>query len=93
MQSRERILRIVKKIPEGKVASYTKVARLAKTSPRAVGAVMRANRDASVPCHRVVASDGSLHGFNRGLTEKKRLLEKEGIRIVGTRIIMKPRSG
>jgi AraC family transcriptional regulator of adaptative response/methylated-DNA-[protein]-cysteine methyltransferase len=30
-----------------------------------------------VPCHRVVASDGSLHGYGGGLWRKQRLLELE----------------
>jgi methylated-DNA-[protein]-cysteine S-methyltransferase len=32
-----------------------------------------------VPCHRVVAGDGSLGGFSGGLPVKKRLLRLEGI--------------
>ena len=31
-----------------------------------------------LPCHRVVASDGSLHGFGGGLAMKRQLLELEG---------------
>jgi O-6-methylguanine DNA methyltransferase len=32
---------------------------------RAVGAVMRTNYDPSIPCDRVIASDGSMGGYNR----------------------------
>ncbi|MFM2181613.1 MAG: hypothetical protein RIR54_907, partial [Actinomycetota bacterium] len=32
-----------------------------------------------VPCHRVVASDGSLGGYALGLTMKRRLLALEGV--------------
>jgi len=39
---------------------------------------MKNNHDRSVPCHRVIRSDGTLGGFNRGGTEKKKqLLEFE----------------
>ena len=31
-----------------------------------------------LPCHRVVASDGSLHGFGGGLAMKQALLELDG---------------
>lgn len=46
---------------------------------RAVANVMAENYDLTVPCHRVVRTDGSLGGYNRGgISEKKRLLECEG---------------
>jgi methylated-DNA-[protein]-cysteine S-methyltransferase len=34
-----------------------------------------------VPCHRVVGSDLSLHGYGGGLPMKRRLLELEGVKI------------
>jgi O-6-methylguanine DNA methyltransferase len=47
---------------------------------RAVGAACGANPlPLVVPCHRVVAGDGSLGGFSGGLPVKKRLLRLEGI--------------
>ncbi|MCK9518517.1 MAG: MGMT family protein, partial [Dehalococcoidia bacterium] len=46
---------------------------------RAIGAIMGANPiPLWLPCHRVVASDGSLHGFGGGLAMKQQLLELEG---------------
>ncbi|HLI58654.1 MAG TPA: MGMT family protein [Solirubrobacteraceae bacterium] len=48
---------------------------------RAVGAALGANpTPIIVPCHRVLAADGSLHGFSApgGITTKRRLLEIEG---------------
>ncbi|MBI4328456.1 MAG: methylated-DNA--[protein]-cysteine S-methyltransferase [Chloroflexi bacterium] len=45
---------------------------------RAVGQAVGANPlPIIVPCHRVVASDGSLHGYSGGLEMKKRLLARE----------------
>ena len=79
MESRDRILLAVKKIPRGYVCTYGAIASKAKTSPRAVGAVMRANRDPTVPCHRVVCSNASIGGFNRGIKTKIKLLKSEGI--------------
>ena len=46
---------------------------------RAVGAVMRKNFDESIPCHRVVHSDGTIGNYNRGgQARKTELLREEG---------------
>ena len=46
---------------------------------RAVGRAMATNPvPVIVPCHRVLAADGSLHGFGGGLEMKRRLLAIEG---------------
>lgn len=46
---------------------------------RAVGRAMATNPvPVLVPCHRVLAADGSLHGFGGGLEMKRRLLALEG---------------
>ncbi|KUK83504.1 MAG: Uncharacterized protein XD97_0165, partial [Pelotomaculum thermopropionicum] len=60
--------------------SYGQVARAAGSprGARAVGGVMRLNRTPLVvPCHRVIAADGSLGGFSGGLEMKKYLLNLE----------------
>lgn len=79
---RDRVIAIVKKIQKGKTLSYGAVATRAghPGAARAVGAVMAANRDKSVPCHRVIRADGSLGGYNglRGVGRKRELLEREG---------------
>lgn len=76
----ERVRRVVSRIPKGETLSYGEVARLAGNpgAARAVGAVMRRNFDAAVPCHRVVRADGAPGGYNRGGPEAKgRLLAAE----------------
>ena len=77
---RQKVLEIVKSIPAGGVMGYGEVARRAGNprAARAVGVIMRANHDPSVPCHRVIRSDGKLGGFNRGKKEKEKLLRSEG---------------
>jgi O-6-methylguanine DNA methyltransferase len=78
---REKVRTIVRNIPKGKTMTYREVAEKAGNpkAARAVGAVMRANYDSSVPCHRVIKSDGSLGNYNRGGNrEKRRLLVQEG---------------
>lgn len=77
---RDKVLRVVRKIPKGEVLSYGEVAKLAGSpgASRAVGNIMAKNYDKNVPCHRVIKSDGSLGGYNGGVKKKESLLKKEG---------------
>ena len=62
--------------------TYSEIAKRANEpkAARAVANVMAKNYDLSVPCHRVIRTDGKLGGYNRGGTEAKRkLLESEGV--------------
>jgi methylated-DNA-[protein]-cysteine S-methyltransferase len=77
----DKVRAVVRKIPTGSVLTYKDVASKAGNpkAARAVANVMAANFDTAIPCHRVIRSDGSLGGYNRGGTEKKRaILESEG---------------
>ena len=77
----DKVRDIVRKIPKGKTMTYKHVAAKAGNpkAARAVGAVMRTNYDPSVPCHRVIKSDGSFGSYNRGGTLKKQqILKAEG---------------
>jgi len=65
-------------VPIGYTVTYSVLAKLTGTSPRAIGTYMRQNRDLIiVPCHRVVSLRG-LGGYSRGIEFKKRLLRVEG---------------
>ncbi len=78
---RRRVLAAVSEIPYGKTSSYGEIARRAGSpgGARAVGQAVGANPvPLIVPCHRVIASDGSLGGFGLGLPMKRRLLDLEG---------------
>lgn len=73
--------RVVRAIPKGSVLSYGQVAEAAgfPGAARAVGTLMSKNFDPSIPCHRVIRSDGSLGPYNRGGESVKReLLKQEG---------------
>jgi len=78
---REQVLRVVARIPKGSVMTYGEVAHAAGNAraARAVGAILNTNYDSNIPCHRVVRSDGTLGGYNRGAARKKELLKKEGV--------------
>jgi len=61
--------------------TYKEVAQRASRpgSARAVGSIMAKNFDPSVPCHRVIKSDGTFGNYNRGGTLKKMaILRLEG---------------
>lgn len=91
MLFKDRVYSLTKQIPKGKVATYGQLAALAgqPRAARAVGSLMRHNPFAPVvPCHRVVAVDGSLNGyFGRSkLNQKKALLLKEGVQFSGEKV-------
>lgn len=70
-------------IPPGRTESYGEIARRigAEGAAQAVGRALGANPwPIVVPCHRVTAAGGALHGFSApgGLETKRRLLVIEG---------------
>ena len=68
-------------IPYGETRTYADIARTVHrpTGFRAVGMANNRNPIAIVvPCHRVIASDGTLCGYGGGLDIKRKLLELEG---------------
>jgi len=76
------VLDVVCAIPEGDTLSYKDVAYLAGSpnAARAVGSIMKANYKPSIPCHRVVRSDGTVGEYNRGGPNAKRArLKEEGV--------------
>lgn len=88
---KEKVYKITKQIPKGKVATYGQIAKLAGKvrAARAVGMCMRTNPNAPlVPCHRVVAANGALTGYSAGdgLNTKKKMLLSEGVIFIGHRV-------
>ena len=87
-----KVYALTKKIPQGKVTSYSAIAKKLKSSPRAVGQALRVNPFAPVvPCHRVIKSDGSIGGFSgeikgKPIERKIALLRKEGVEVKQNRI-------
>lgn len=86
---------LTKNVPAGRVTTYGAIAKALNSSPRAVGQALRCNPYApKVPCHRVVASDGSIGGFNgktagAQIARKIALLRAEGIKIENGKILKK----
>ncbi len=70
----------LRRVPFGCVTTYQEIARALglPRGARAVGSALRANPlPIIIPCHRVVASDGSLGGYSGGLQHKRELLALE----------------
>jgi len=81
---------VLLKIPYGETRSYAEVAHAIgrPTAQRAVGSANNANPVALiVPCHRVIAADGSLGGYGGGRDLKARLLAMERSRPSGDRLL------
>ena len=76
------VWQLLLQVPPGKVTPYGDIAKALGTSARAVGGACRANPlPIIVPCHRVVAADGSLGGYSggKGTETKRKLLKLEGV--------------
>ncbi|HWS48561.1 MAG TPA: MGMT family protein [Candidatus Methanoperedens sp.] len=86
----EKIRDEVRKIPRGKTRSYGEIARIVGTKAIVVGWALRGNEDMSIPCHRVIKSNGELADkFSLGnWPEQKRRLEVEDIRFKGRKVIV-----
>lgn len=91
---RERVLRIVREIPEGRVTNYGTVALLAgrPRAARQVGGVLYGLRDSEtdVPWHRVVNAAGGISTFKVGSGELQvALLRSEGVVVEDRKVAMK----
>ncbi|CAG8001935.1 unnamed protein product [Penicillium olsonii] len=96
---RRRVYRVLLSVPAGRWTTYSAMATYLGSSARAVGNAMRSNPFApEVPCHRVLAADGTLGGYKGewkvdghkaggGFCEEKRLrLEEEGVIFVDGKV-------
>jgi methylated-DNA-[protein]-cysteine S-methyltransferase len=80
---RRRVYAATRAVHPGEIATYGQIARAIGEldAARDVGAALARNpTPVIVPCHRVVAANGALHGFSApgGLATKRRMLELEG---------------
>ncbi len=75
---RKKINLYLKKLPRGKITTYKILAEKVDSHPRAVARVLATNKDNSVPCYKVIRSDGKLGGYNGLLGKsKKELIDGE----------------
>lgn len=75
------VYEVVRAIPRGRTLTYKEVAEKAgrPRAFRAVGTILSQNFDPTIPCHRVVRSDGNPGEYNRGKQKKREILESEGV--------------
>lgn len=82
-----KVWQIISEIKPGTTLTYKDIAKLIKSAPRAIGGACANNPlPIFIPCHRVIAVNGHLGGFNSGniffnLNIKKWLLKHEGIKL------------
>jgi len=85
----QKVYRLVKTIPKGKVATYGQLVSKCKVasgdwkvSPRVIGWILHKNKDPKFPCHRVVDRNGRIapnYAFG-GADEQRRRLLVEGVK-------------
>ncbi len=80
----KKVYKAILKIPKGQTRTYEWVAREIKSprSSRAVGNALNKNPyPVIVPCHRIIRKNGKLGGFAKGVSIKKKLLVREGVKL------------
>mgnify|MGYP006142125235 FL=1 len=74
----QQVWRALQQIPLGQTRNYAELAAQLGSHPRAVARACASNPlGLLVPCHRVIASNGSLSGYRWGLARKAALLKQE----------------
>ena len=88
-QYRERVYKLVRRIPRGRVMTYGQIAVLLGQgyTPRTVGFVMHGADEKQTPWHRVINSQGrcSTGGIVLPADKQQRMLEAEGVKFTGGR--------
>jgi O-6-methylguanine DNA methyltransferase len=79
------------KIPYGSVTTYKGIAERIDNpkGQRAVGLANNKNKiPIVIPCHRVIGTNGKLVGYEGGVHLKEKLLQLEGLKIVGEKVVI-----
>jgi methylated-DNA-protein-cysteine methyltransferase related protein len=84
----EAIWRVVRGIPQGRVATYGSVAKAAGFPGAARQVVWALNATSGLPWHRVVGAGGHIRLPGANGLEQRMKLEFEGVRFAGSRVVM-----
>jgi len=83
-----KVFKLLRKIPEGKITTYKEIGLTLNLNPRKVGRILSENEDLeNIKCYKVVKSDGKVGGYKLGIKEKIKRLEKEGIKVENGKIV------
>ncbi|MCK4634335.1 MAG: MGMT family protein [Candidatus Aenigmarchaeota archaeon] len=89
---KQKVYKLLKKIPKGKISTYKAVSVATGIHPRAVGMILHVNPDPiGAPCYKIIKSDGSLGGYGGagGVEKKIELLKRDGIEIRNGKVDLK----
>ena len=84
----DKVMEATRSITRGRVATYADLARALGNpkAARAVGTALKNNKKPiTIPCHRVIKSDGSLGQYS-GKGSKEKLLAAEGVVIINGKV-------
>lgn len=86
----KRVYLLLNQVPFGKVVSYKQIAeKIGSHAYRAVGNCLNKNKNlVTIPCHRVIKTNGDVGEYVLGRIKKIKLLKKEGIEIINEKIDM-----
>jgi methylated-DNA-protein-cysteine methyltransferase-like protein len=89
LQYRERVYKLVRQIPRGRVMTYGQIAVILGKgyTPRTVGFVMHGADERQTPWHRVINSQGrcSTGGIVLPADKQQRMLEAEGVKFISNK--------
>ena len=74
---KQKIKSYLKTLKKGEVTTYNFLAEKFNSHPRAIAQILKSNKDKSVPCYKVICSNGKLGGYNGLLGKSKEELLRE----------------
>ena len=74
--TKQKIFYFLKTLKNNQTTTYKILAEKFNSHPRAIGKILSSNKDKSVPCYKVIRSNGTLRGYNGLLGKSKKELLK-----------------
>lgn len=68
---KNKIYSYLKTLKKGQVTTYKILAIKFQSHPRAIARILASNKDPTIPCYKVIRTDGKLGGYNGLLKRKK----------------------
>ena len=74
---RDKVNTQLQKLQKGKITTYKILAEKLNSHPRAIARILATNKDKSVPCYKVIRTDGKMGGYNGLHGKSKKELIKQ----------------